>query len=123
MREMEEELGIRAQPKDLQEAFLHLGYAETEFYGKPFKNAEVSMVYLYDKPIELADLNLQEEEVEEVCWMEYEKVLAEVRLEAERGQVEKYCIFLDELERVGDVYQQVISKKQQDKCISKLWDM
>lgn len=123
LREMEEELGIRAQPKDLQEAFLHLGYAETEFYGKPFKNAEVSMVYLYDKPIELADLNLQEEEVEEVCWMEYEKVLAEVRLEAERGQVEKYCIFLDELERVGDVYQQVISKKQQDKCISKLWDM
>ncbi len=38
--------------------------------------------------------------------MEYEKVLAEVRLEAERGQVEKYCIFLDELERVGDVLQE-----------------
>ena len=106
VRELEEELGIKARPEDLKEAFLHLGYAEAEFHGKPFKNAEVSMVYLYDKPVELSDLSLQEAEVEEVRWMEYDKVLAEVRQEAEQGKAERYCIFLEELERIGEMYRQ-----------------
>ena len=106
LRELEEELGIKARPEDLKEAFLHLGYAEAEFHGKPFKNAEVSMVYLYDKPVELSDLSLQEAEVEEVRWMEYDKVLAEVRQEAEQGKAERYCIFLEELERIGEMYRQ-----------------
>ena len=64
------------------------------------------MVYLYDKPVELSDLSLQEAEVEEVRWMEYDKVLAEVRQEAEQGKAERYCIFLEELERIGEMYRQ-----------------
>lgn len=101
LRELEEELGIRACPEDLQELFLHRGYAESEFHGKPFKNAEVTMVYLYNHPVNLSDLKLQKEEVEEVCWMDYEKILAEVRAETLRGNPEKYCIFQDELEKLG----------------------
>ena len=101
LRELEEELGIKAQPGDLQQAFLHLGYAEAEFYGKPFKNAEASMVYLYSKPIKAEDLNLQETEVAGVCWMEYGAMLEEVRFEAKQGNAGKYCIFLEELEQVG----------------------
>ncbi len=101
LRELEEELGIRAQPQDLKKAFLHLGYAEGTFYGKPFKNAEASMVYVYTKPVEIENLKLQEDEVESVCWMEYETLLSEVRQEAEEGKAGKYCIFLDELEELG----------------------
>lgn len=101
LRELEEELGIRACPEDLQELFLHRGYAESEFHGKPFKNAEVTMVYLYNHPVNLSDLKLQKEEVEEVCWMDYEKILTEVRTETLRGNTEKYCIFQDELEKLG----------------------
>ena len=102
LRELEEELGIRACPEDLQELFLHRGYAESEFYGKPFKNAEVTMVYLYSCPVNLSDLTLQKEEVEAVCWMEYETLLAKVRKEAAQGKAENYCIFLDELEKLGE---------------------
>lgn len=102
LRELEEELGIKAQPGELEQMFLHRGYAEAEFYGKPFKNAEVSMAYLYRKPIKTGDLKLQEAEVEEVCWMEYGALLEGTRLEAGQGKVGKYCIFLDELEQVGE---------------------
>ncbi len=102
LRELEEELGIQAQPQDLKEAFLHLGYAESAFHGKPFRNAEVSMVYLYTEPVEIDGLKLQEEEVDSVCWMEYETLLSEVRREAGTGKTEKYCIFLDELELLGE---------------------
>ncbi len=102
LRELEEELGLKAKPQDLQEAFLHYGYAEAEFYGKPFKNSEISMVYLYSQPVDISELKLQKEEVEEVCWMEYGKVLAEVQKEAAQGRVGDYCIFLDELEQIGE---------------------
>lgn len=102
IRELKEELGIQARPEDLKEAFLHLGYAESEFYGKPFKNAEASMVYVYDQPVEISGLKLQQEEVESVCWMDYEILLSEVKNETAAGKTEKYCVFLDELERLGD---------------------
>lgn len=101
LRELEEELGIHAEEADLKEAFMHCGYAEMEFYGKPFKNAEISMVYIYEKEVDIAQLKLQKEEVESVCWMEYETVLGEVREEAGKGINEKYCIFLDEFEQLG----------------------
>lgn len=101
LRELEEELGIHAEEADLKEAFMHCGYAEAEFYGKPFKNAEISTVYIYEKEVDITRLKLQKEEVESVCWMEYETVLEEVRKEAEKGIYEKYCIFLDEFEQLG----------------------
>lgn len=101
LRELEEELGIHAAEEDLKEAFMHLGYAEAEFYGKPFKNAEISMVYVYEKEVDITKLKLQKEEVESVCWMEYETALKEIREEAERESCEKYCIFLDEFEQLG----------------------
>lgn len=101
LRELEEELGIQAQLEDLQLAFMHQGYAEDVFYGKSFKNAEISAVYVYDKPVHVEALKLQKEEVAEVCWMDYETALAEIRQEAERGAWKKYCIFPEEFEQLG----------------------
>lgn len=101
LRELEEELGICAEPEDLQYGFMHLGYAEANFYGKPFKNAEVSAVYIYDKEVDITKLKLQEEEVESVRWMDYEVALKEIREENRQGSYEKYCVFLDEFEQLG----------------------
>ena len=69
LRELKEELGIVAEPEELHFLGTYEGYFEEEFYGRPFRNHELAMVYLYDKPVEISDLSLQEEEVESVMWM------------------------------------------------------
>ena len=50
LRELEEELGIKAEPEQLHFMGLHEGKYEEIFYGKPFKNHEISHVYLYSEP-------------------------------------------------------------------------
>lgn len=101
LRELEEELGIQAESEDLQFAFMHLGRMKGSFYGKEFRNAEISAVYVYEKPVDITGLKLQQEEVEEVCWMDYETALAEIQEEGRRGICEKYCIFPEEFEQLG----------------------
>ena len=93
LRELEEELGIMAEPEDLEYVGIHTGYAEAEFYGKMFKNHEISKVYIYRKPVEISKLSLQEEEVESVKWMDFEECFRHVK-----ENDPEYCIFLDELE-------------------------
>lgn len=78
LRELEEELGLKAELEDITFAFWNELYMKTEFYGKPFLNHELSGIYYYKKPLEIDDLKLQEEEVESVTWMDYEECLAHV---------------------------------------------
>lgn len=96
LREMKEELGIDAQPEDLQEVGFHRGSFEAVFHGKPFRDEELSMVYLYRKEVPISELTLQESEVESVRWMDYE----ECRRNIENGTLEN-CIYLDEFDMVG----------------------
>lgn len=91
LRELKEELGIQAMLSDLTFCFWQERNMETEFYGKPFIDHELSGVYIYDKPIDIASLKLQEDEVEEVVWMEYEECLAHVI-----AQDPKFCIMEEE---------------------------
>lgn len=78
LRELEEELGIKAKASDLTFAFWHEVNLQDEFYGRPFLNHELSGVYFYQKPIDVNELCLQAEEVESVLWMDYEECLAHV---------------------------------------------
>lgn len=78
LRELKEELGIKAEASDLKFAFWHEVNLKEEFYGRPFLNHELSGVYYYKKPIDLNELCLQAEEVESVLWMDYEECLAHV---------------------------------------------
>ncbi len=78
VRELKEELGLAVAPEDLEEVGLRRVNMETEFYGKPFRDREWSRVYLYRGPVEIGALTLQETEVEEVIWMDYEEVLRAV---------------------------------------------
>lgn len=109
LRELEEELGIMAQPEDLTYVGTHIGYAEAEFYGKMFRNHEISKVYLYQKPVNIEELFLQEEEVESVKWMDFEECMRHVR-----EQDKDFCIFLDELEML----EQWLKEKKPKKDIS-----
>ena len=76
---------------------LHEGKCEEIFYGKPFKNHEISHVYLYSEPINIEKLKLQEEEVQEVCWMDFETCCEKVK-----SGDKKYCLFPEELKMIKE---------------------
>ena len=95
LREMEEELGISAREEDLRFIGFHELQDEEVFHGKPFRNHEISAVYLYEKEVEIGNLNLQEEEVESVCWMPF-RVCKQKAAARDPG----YCLFPEELELI-----------------------
>jgi 8-oxo-dGTP diphosphatase len=96
LRELEEELGIKAKAEDLHYGFTHIGYHEEEFYGKLFKNHEYSKVYLYECNLSPEEMRLQNEEVESVLWIDYRECLEHIRKDDL-----KHCIFKDEFERLA----------------------
>lgn len=96
LRELKEELGIEAEAEDLEYIGLHDGYDEAEFYGKPFRNHEISRVYLYRKPVDMDSLKLQASEIESVMWMDYEEICAGMR----DGSL-KHCLNEKEIVMLG----------------------
>ena len=98
LRELSEELGIRAEPEDLSYAgFFDSGDILAEFRGKPFHDREISHLYVYEKPVEEENLKLQEEEVDGVLWVSYEECLAWVK-----AQDPKICTNIESLEILGN---------------------
>ena len=95
IRELKEELGIQAELSDLEFMFWCESNIQEEFYGQPFLDHELAGVYVYKKPVDETTLNLQKEEVESVCWMEYEECLAHVL-----AKDPKFCIHEEELLRL-----------------------
>ncbi len=84
LRELQEELGIKADPGDLEYAgTFHIKY-EKEFHGKLFKDNEVTRVYVYSKAVDAADLTLQKEEVDEVAWFDAKEVWTEIQRDQSR---------------------------------------
>ena len=79
LRELEEELGIHAEPTDLQFAGKFPISFVREFHGKIFRDEEIAFVYIYDHPVEINHLTLQKEEVEEVQWFDLEETYQNCR--------------------------------------------
>lgn len=76
-RELWEELGIETEPGELEYAgTFDSGDILSEFDGKTFHDREISAVYVYRQKIDETRLRLQPEEVDDVCWMDYEECLA-----------------------------------------------
>ena len=74
LRELKEELGISATPEQLHFAgTFPISFAK-EFHGKMFRDEEIAFVYIYQEPVNTAELVLQTEEVEEVQWFDLEEV-------------------------------------------------
>lgn len=97
LRELEEELGIKASAEELQFIGWNLEESISSFHGKPWHNHELSAVYVLYRDVEPEKLYLQEEEVESVRWMEYEECLRRIQ----DGTL-VHCISLDEFKMLGD---------------------
>lgn len=95
LRELQEELGLSADADSLE----YFGCLSTEscriFHGKPFHNREFSLHYLCTAPIDINKLVLQESEVQSVCWMSLDTVIADVSRHASG-----YCLHLEELKQL-----------------------
>ena len=97
VREMYEELGLQVEQEDLDYIGDHRGeFAET-FHGKMFRDRELSHLYLYSQPVDIAALTLQESEVESVCWMDVEECRKSIR-----ESTLPNCIYPDELDLLID---------------------
>lgn len=95
VRELSEELGIRAEADSLYYVGERLSDHSGSFHGKPFINHEKSSVYLYQGSVDIQELTLQRSEVEEVRWMDAADCLKRVR----NGSL-KTCIEEDSLTMV-----------------------
>ena len=77
LRELFEELGIKAFEEDLEFAGkFNIDY-EKEFHGKLFKDKEIAFVYVYRKEMDIDKLTLQKEELDAVEWFDAEYVREE----------------------------------------------
>ena len=97
LRELQEELGIQAAKGELMEVGTHRGQFEAVFHGRLFKDNELSTVYLYQKPVDIEKLTLQESEVSEVIWMDF----AECREKIKNKSLPN-CIYLEEFDMIGE---------------------
>lgn len=93
IRELSEELGIKASPDDLVPIGTHEGNSHSIFYGKPFHNHEFSILYLYTRPVQIEDLVLQESEIQSVKWFDLNQLMEDVKNDAPG-----YCLYYDELQ-------------------------
>lgn len=96
LRELEEELGIGATAEELCFIGARQVNIHSAFHGKPFHDNEYSAVYLLNKEITITDLTLQQEEIESVCWMDYEECKEKLQ-----NNSLKSCIVFEEFELLG----------------------
>lgn len=101
LRELREELGIAAGKEQLKYAGRFRTHYQKVFYGSPFRDNEVTDVYVYEEPVDISRLTLQESEVEEVRWFDYEAVCEEIRTSRER-----FCVPSQGLEVLGKYLEQ-----------------
>ena len=87
LRELHEELGIQAQPEELEYAGMFRIHYDMVFHDRPLKDNEVSFVYVYRKPADIEKLTLQKEEVESVRWFSLDEVC-----EGVMNHDETYCV-------------------------------
>lgn len=87
IRELEEELGIKAVPEELPFAGTFPIWFEKKFHGKLFKDSEIAFVYVYSKLVDEKKLVLQEEEVESVEWFDLEELYENCE-----KQRDKFCV-------------------------------
>ena len=66
IRELEEELGIKADVSQLLYIGMFHGKYEKEFHGSLFKDNEMANVFVYQDVVDIDKLTLQSDEVEEV---------------------------------------------------------
>lgn len=79
LRELEEELSIKATKDDLQYMGQFIIQYEKIFYKDLFKDNEISFVYLYEKTVDIESLTIQKEELDSVGWFDLEETIENVK--------------------------------------------
>ena len=97
LRELEEELGIHAEPSDLTFAGTFRIQFEKTFHGRLFRDNEFATVYVCGLPVEAEQLALQESEVSEVRWFDLETVMTEIQTDRSR-----FCVPAEGLQILAD---------------------
>ena len=93
LRELREELGIRAEAEDLRFIGTIENVYEKCFRGAVFRDNEFCSVYAYERPVDAAALCLQPDEVERVDWFDLE----DVRREIARSRA-RFCVPSESIE-------------------------
>ena len=88
LRELKEELGIAATPGQLHYAGSFRIQYDKIFHGRPFRDNEVTSVYVYREPVEIESLVLQASEVSEARWFDLDQVWNEIQ----RGDRSRFCV-------------------------------
>lgn len=97
LRELEEELGLVIAPKELIDCGLHYKYVDQVFHGERFVDNQVSRVFLLWKDMEINEFNVQQEEIDEVRWFDFEKCK-----EAVTNNTIPNCMDLEELAKLEE---------------------
>ena len=84
LRELDEELGIKAGESELKKIGKFHGEYSKEFHGRLFKDNEISFVFIYQGNVDIDNLVLQKSEIDEVRWFDLDKVWEEIQLTRER---------------------------------------
>ena len=95
MRELYEELGIQVTKEQLHYIGTETVYMEDEFYDQPFRNYEISSIYVCFMNKEIEQMALQDSEVESVVWMDYNECLQKLT----SGEL-RHCINVEEFKMV-----------------------
>ena len=93
LRELGEELGLRAEAEDLRFIGTIENVYEKRFRGELFRDNEYCSVYVYTRPVDTAALRLQPDEVERVDWFDLEEVRREIAHSRDR-----FCVPREGLE-------------------------
>ena len=98
IRELQEELGIDAEPQDL----VYCGDREVmwdgEFHGRPFHDRQYTKVFLLRLDLEEAAFSVDPDEVESVRWMDFKQCLDGVE-----HNMFPHCIMTEELRMLEKV--------------------
>ena len=97
VRELYEELGVRAEPEELKFIGMRDSVVKDVFHGEPFYNHELSAIYIYETGLKEEEFRLQKEEVESVRWIDFQEFQKRVR-----EKEIKHCIFHDEIKLLGE---------------------
>lgn len=95
IRELREEMGIRARPSELVLLFRRKVSEDNVFHGKRFINNELNWVFLYKGAIPDHAIHFEQEEISAVCWQS----AAEIKTALEKKDP-RYCIDLQEFREV-----------------------
>ncbi|MBP3628905.1 MAG: NUDIX domain-containing protein [Anaerotignum sp.] len=99
LRELEEELGVKAEEKDLIYCGDRKVIWDDVFFGKPFHDRQISRVFLLWLDREESEFTIQEEEVDSVLWMDFEQCYAGVQ-----NGLFQNCIVLEELQMLMSAF-------------------